>query len=54
MFQQILDMLPWFRQRQAFPTAHAPIHKKKLFLLSGRAVFRCGHKSLQEKSLQTN
>ena len=47
-------MFPCFREKPAFPTRDAPIDKRNLFLLSGRAVFRCRHKSLQEKWVPTD
>ena len=43
-----------FREKPAFPTRDAPIDKRNLFLLSGIAVFRCRHKSLQEKKVPTD
>ena len=36
------------------PIKDLPIDKKNLFLLSGRAVSRCSHKTLQEKLVATD
>ena len=47
-------MFPCFREKPAFPTRDAPIDTRNFFLQSGRAVFRCRHKSLQEKLIPTN
>ena len=47
-------MFSCFREKPAFPTGDAPIDKRNLFLLSGRAVFRCRQKSLQEKYVPTD
>ena len=47
-------MFPCFREKPAFPTRDAPIDKRKLLLLSGRAMFGYRHKSLQEKQVSTD
>ena len=44
-------MFPCFREKPVFSTRDAPIDKRNLLLLSGRAVFRCRHKGLQEKQV---
>ena len=47
-------MFPCFREKPAFPTRDELIDKRNFFLLSGRAVFRCRHKNLQEKKVPTD
>ena len=42
-------MFPRFKENPAFPTRDVQIDQRNLFLTSGREVFRCRHKSLQEK-----
>ena len=49
---KICHMFPM--EQPAFPTRNAPIDKRNLFLLSGRAVSRCWHKNLQEKYVLPN
>ena len=41
-------------EKPAFPTRDAPIDKRNLFLLRGRVVSRCRHKSLQGKQVPTD
>ena len=38
-------------EKQAFPTSDAPIYERNFFLLRGRVVSRCRHKSFQEKQV---
>ena len=45
----MLHMFPCVMEKPAFPARDAPIDKRNLFLLIGRAVSRCRHTSLQEK-----
>ena len=47
-------MFPCAMEKTAFPTRDALIHKRNLFLLSGRAVSHCRQKSLQEKQVPTD
>ena len=47
-------MFPCFMEKPAFPTRDAPIDKRNLFLLSGRAVSGCRHKSLQKNYVSTD
>ena len=47
-------MFPCFREKPPFPTRDAQIDKINLFLQVGRVVFRCRHKSLQEKYVPTD
>ena len=47
-------MFPCFREKPGFPTRDAPVDKRNLFLLSGRAVFRCRYKTSQEKQVPTD
>ena len=44
-------MFPCVMEKPAFPTRDTPIDKRNLLPLSGRAVFRCRHKRLHEKSV---
>ena len=39
-------MFPCVMEKPAFPTRDEPLDKTNLFVLSGRAVSRCRHKSL--------
>ena len=45
-------MFPCVMEKSAFPIRDAPIDKRNLFLLSGRAVSHCRHKSLQKSWFQ--
>ena len=45
-------MIPCFRDKPVFSTRDARLDKRNLFLLSGRAVFRSRHKSLQKSRFQ--
>ena len=47
-------MFPSVMKKPAFPTRDAQIDKRSLFLLRGRAVSGCRHKSLQEKQVPTD
>ena len=47
-------MFPGFREKPAFPARDASINKRNLFLLSGRVVFHCRHKSQPEKQVLTD
>ena len=38
-------------EKPAFPTSDAPIYERNFFLLRGRVVSRCRHKSFQEKQV---
>ena len=42
-------MFPCVMEKPTFPTKEATTDKKNLFLLSGRAISPCKHKSLQKK-----
>ena len=47
-------MFPCVMEKPAFPTRDAPIDKRNFFLISGRAISRCRHKSLQENWIPTD
>ena len=47
-------MFPCFTEKPAFGTRDPQIDKINLFLLSGRVVFRCRRKSLQENWVPTD
>ena len=40
-------------EKPAFPTRDAPIGKRNLFLLSGRAVSSCRHKIMEKPAFPT-
>ena len=47
-------LFPCIKEKPAFPITDAQIDKRNLFLISGRTVPRCRHKSFQEKEVPTD
>ena len=57
MFLFVILLFPCFREKPAFPFIYVDsmyVLLKEWFLLSGKAVFYCRYKSLQEKLLLTD
>ena len=51
---KICHMFSCVMEKPAFPNRDAPIDRRNLFLLSGRAVSNFRHKSLKEKQVPTD
>ena len=54
LWWKMCHMFPCIMVKPVFPTRDAPIDQRNLFLLSGKAVSSCRHKSFHEKQVLTD